>query len=383
MMRVIDRFTMREPLLVLMLAVLAFLFFAVTHAYTAAYDNRRAELGAEWYGRGLRDLQAGRSGAAVDEFRTALLYAPGNWDYRVRLAEALGVGKHTTEALGYYRSLWQNNPSDGAVNLELARLAVKSGDRQGAERYFNGAIFGTWKADAAANRREALFEMIDFYLAHNDFGSADSQLMVLASNLPSDSQLHAEVAERFERANDPAHALEQFGQALAQDRDNIDALRGAAAAASRLADDRDARMFLERIVHLVPSDNDAHQRLDTIKELQALDPFLPRIGAAERARRVLRGFQLAGDRLTACGNQLHLDFSSPDDHPLAALYKRWTELKPSVKQVQLQRDADLTEQIIDLVFQLEKQTNRFCGAPAPGPDLALLTLAQRRPGVPQ
>jgi tetratricopeptide (TPR) repeat protein len=374
---------MREPLAVLILAVLASLFFAVTHNYTAAYDNRRAELGAEWYGRGLRDLQAGRSEAAVDEFRTALLYAPDNWDYRVRLAEALAVGKHTAEALGYYRSLWQSNPSDGAVNLELARLAVKSGDRPGAERYFNGAIFGSWDADAEANRREALFEMIDFYLAHNDLGSADSHLMVLTSNLPPDSHLHVEVAERFRRANDPVHALEQFREALAQDHDNIDALRGAADAASRLADDRDARIFLERIVHLVPSDTEAHQRLETIYELQALDPFQPRIGVAERARRALRGFQLAGDRLTACGNQLQLDFSSPSDHPLAALNKRWTERNPSLKQVQLQRDADLTEQVIDLVFQIEKQTNRFCGAPPPGPDLALLTLAQRRPGESQ
>jgi tetratricopeptide (TPR) repeat protein len=372
---------MREPLLVLLLAVLAFLFFALTHAYTTAYDHRRAELGAEWYARGLGDLQAGRSESAVQEFRTALLYAPGNWDYRVRLAEALSLGKHSTEALGYYRSLWQSNPSDGAVNLELARLAVKSGDVQGAERYFNGAIFGTWKAEAAAaNRREALFEMVDFYLAHNDLGSADSELMVLSSNLPPDSQLHANVAERFRRANDPAHALEQFREALAKDHDNIDALRGAAAVAFRLGEDRDARMFLERIVRLVPSDTDAHQRLETVKELQSLDPFLPRIGAAERARRVVRAFQLAGDRLTACGSQLHLDFSSSADHPLVETYKRWAALSPSVKQVKLEHDADLSEQISDLVFQIEKQTNKFCGAPPQGPDLALLTLAQRRPG---
>src|SRR5579884_335177 len=155
---------MREPLRVLILVLLASAFFGITHAYTRAYDSHRTDLSQEWSRRGVSDLQTGRAAEAINDFQTALQYAPGNWDYRLRLAEALTAANRTDEALGYYQSLWQSNPADGSVNLQLARLAAQAGRRQDAERYFNGAIFGFWNKEAAANRREALFEMIDFYL---------------------------------------------------------------------------------------------------------------------------------------------------------------------------------------------------------------------------
>ncbi len=362
------------------LALLASVLFAATHAYTQAYDNRKAELGTEWFARGFADLQAGRSNAAVEEFRTALLYSPENWDYRLRLAEALAVSNRISEALGYYRSLWQSNPSEGAVNLELARLAVRSGDREGAERYFNGAIFGTWKKDAAANRREAVFEMIDFYLAHNDYGSADSQLVVLSSNLPQDSNLHVRVGMLFMGAADFVHAQEQFSDALLRDRDNVDALRGAAEAASRTGEYGNARSFLERLIRLSPTDNESRQRLETINDILELDPSQPRIGAAERTRRVVRGFELAGDRLNSCVAQLHLDLSTSDTGGLVDLLNKWTDLSPQIKQPVLVHDGDLADQTIELTYLIEKQTSKPCGVPPPGADLALLTLAQRRTG---
>jgi Flp pilus assembly protein TadD len=41
----------------------------------------------------------------VEDFRTALLYDPQNWEFGMQLADALTQAKHTEQALNYYLTL--------------------------------------------------------------------------------------------------------------------------------------------------------------------------------------------------------------------------------------------------------------------------------------
>ncbi|HEY2384889.1 MAG TPA: tetratricopeptide repeat protein [Terriglobia bacterium] len=379
MIRLPKNLRLREPLLIIILIILASILFAVTHAYTQAYDRRRTELGQQWFDSALAELRSGSANSAVEGFQTALSYAPANWDYRLELARALTAANRTAEARAYYQTLWQTNPDDGSVNLQLARLAVQNGTREEAERYFNGAIFGIWESDAAENRRAALFEMIDFYLRQNNYGAADSELTVLSANIPEDPNTHARVAGLFLRVNDNARALTEFRSALLRDPKNPATLRGAGEAAFRLGRYRDAKSFLDSSLRFGPENQFARDLLATINAILSLNPLESRIPSWEKAQRIVRGFQIAGDRLNACMMQLQAAPANPSSIGLGEFSEKWMMLAPMVQELKLRNDADLSQEAMELTFSIEQQTSTLCGPPPAGPDMALLTIAQARP----
>ena len=61
----------------------------------------------------------------MSELRTALLYSRDNYSYQLNLAEALlGEGRRD-EASAYLVNLWEREPENGQVNLELAYIAAQ------------------------------------------------------------------------------------------------------------------------------------------------------------------------------------------------------------------------------------------------------------------
>ena len=114
--------------------------------------------------------------------------------------------------------------------------------------------------------------------------------------------------------------------------------------------------------------------------LQA-DPFAPRISDAERNQRVRAAFQAAGERLNNCAKSKQIDLTprSPSGG-LPGLKAQWLEMAPKLARLRPPRDdADLDE-TMDLVFEIEQQTQATCGTPD-GLDRALLLLSQDRSGV--
>ena len=123
----------QQPTLLALLALLAVLFFLAVTGLSRAYHAQRDSLGDRWFTRGVVDLSARHYDSAVMEFRSALLYSRDNYTYQLNLAEALIGLKRTAEASTYLVNLWERQPEDGLVNLELARIAVeKATDRAGA-----------------------------------------------------------------------------------------------------------------------------------------------------------------------------------------------------------------------------------------------------------
>ena len=131
----------QRPVTLALLTGLAVLFFLFVTGLSRLYRDQQKSLGNRWFERGMADLKARRYEAAVRDFRGALLYSRDNYSYQLNLAEALLGMKHTGEASAYFLNLWDRQPEDGLVNLELARIAAQKGQIQNAVRYYHDAVY--------------------------------------------------------------------------------------------------------------------------------------------------------------------------------------------------------------------------------------------------
>jgi tetratricopeptide (TPR) repeat protein len=362
-------FIIREPLLVAILVLITIACSFFTHAYSRAYDHRRAVLAVQWFERGRHDLKDGRPAAAIEDFRTALLYDPRNWEFGMQLANALMQANHTEQALNYYLSFWQRNPSNGPVNLQLARLYAQKSDTGNAERYFNGAVFGDWPENADENRRAASLELIHYYLDRGDTGHAESQLILLSGNLPEDPQLHTQVGNLYTRVGAYQRALAQYREALMLDKNYAPAIEGAGDAAFRIGDFRTAQSYLTRARGMDPSNTTMKNLLAILEAVFALNPYQQGIPEAEKIQRTLRAFEVVGNRLQSC--------SETQPSPVGPYLERWKELKAIANTRFLKQHREEMETLLDFVASAEKLAQAHCGEPT-SEDSALLAIVDER-----
>lgn len=368
-----NEFIIREPLLVAILVLITVAFSVFTHAYSQAYDRRRAVLGMQWFDRGQHDLRDNLPAAAVEDFRTALLYDPRNWEYGMHLAKALMQANHAEQALNYYLSLWQRNPSSAPVNLQLARLYARKDETANAERYFNGAVFGDWPNNADDNRRAASLELIHYYLDRGDIGHAESQLILLSGNLPEDPQLHTRVANLYTRVGDEQRALGQFREALTLDPGYVPAIEGGGEAAFRIGDFRTAQSYLTRAIRLDPSNATTKNLLDILEAVFALNPYQQGISEAQKIERTLHAFEAVGNRLQSCSNTQQSSAPSP----VGPFVERWKQLKAIANPRFLKQHPEEMETLLDFTASAEKLAQSHCSEPTVE-DSALVAIAHQR-----
>jgi tetratricopeptide (TPR) repeat protein len=385
-------------LLVLLIAAMA-AFAAVSHLVTRFNANQQAR-GRKLYAQGLIAQNAGDLGSAIDDFRAALTCDPSNSHYQLSLGRALrdtGDPRRLDEAEAYLLDLWQRTPENGTINLALARVAARRGSIEDALRYYHNAMYGVWPSDADANRRKARLELIDFLLQKNARVAAQPELMALAAGLPPGSDLHIQVARRFDLDQDYRDAFSEYDQVLRSDHANAAAMAGAGEAAYRLGKYRTAERYLRMAVNADLKDPNIREMLESSSLILATDPFVRRISDAERDRRIKDAWAQAGKRLKACTQpsgqpvpsssaqepvEQHAANSSPAPDSLAALQTQWDEMKPKVPRLRAFGETDLPDAIMDLVFQIEQQTATQCGE-ARGPDLALLLISRNRDAADQ
>src|SRR5208282_955683 len=141
------RYFTREAVSLALLAALAVVCFLGVTVLSRLYRTQQESLGSRWFNRGVVDLKAQRFDRAVIEFRAALVYARDDYAYQLNLAEALLGMKRSAEAAqayAYLINLWEREPENGLVNLELARIAAQRGQKDQALRYYHNAIYATW-----------------------------------------------------------------------------------------------------------------------------------------------------------------------------------------------------------------------------------------------
>ncbi len=359
-----------------LVAGLAVIFFLAVTGLSRAYQTQRESLGSRWFGRGVADLRAGHFDGAVTEFRSALLYSPDDYAYQLDLAEALIGLKRTAEASTYLLTLWDRQPDDGLVNLELARIAAQKEQIDQTQRYYHDAIYATWPDDQESKRRDARLELIDFLLRNKARAQAESELIALAENIGDDPAQQRQVGDLFVRTLDYERAFAFYRLSLQSDRHNQAALAGAGSAAFELGRYPEARRYLQSAVAANSDDAESAALLKTTELVLAMDPFQRQISMAQRSRIVVDAFTAAGERIKEC-EAIRSSAAAKPGQP--GLSESWAKMKPRVTELELRRNPDLVESVMDLVFAVERETSVSCGAPV-GKDLALLLIAKLHVG---
>ncbi len=368
----------QQPVMLALLAVLVVIFFLAVAGLSRVYHAQRDFLGDRWFTRGVAELSARHYDSAVVEFQSALLYSRDNYTYQLNLAEALIGLQRTSEASTYLVNLWERQPENGVVNLELARIAVQKGQNEQALRYYHNAVYATWPEDQEGKRRDARFELIEFLLGTNARAQAESESIALAENLDDDSSAQVRVASLFVRTLDYERAFAAYRLSLKADRHNREALAGAGLAAFELGRYPQAERYLQAAVTADAGDTESAERLKTTELVLRMDPFQRQISMAQRSKIVVEAFAAAGERIKSCGARKG-SASSESAASQPSLADNWTKMKPRVTEQGLQRDPDLVEKAMDLVFDIERQTSTTCGGPT-GTDLALLLIAELHEG---
>ena len=367
----------REPLTLFLLTGLAVILVAIVALFSRIYHAKLESLAEEWSTRGSADLDAHHYPDAVVDFRTALLYDRDNDSYQLNLAEALLGDNRADEASTYLMNLWDRQPENGTVNLELARIAASKGRTESALRYYNNAIYATWPGDQEQARRGVRLELIALLMRIHSTAQAQSELIALAANLGNDPPAQAHVAALFYQTGDYQRALDEYRLSLRGQSHNADAVAGAGQAAFKLNQFRLARRYLHDAVSLRPTDKDSAERLKLSDLVLQMDPFRPQMRAAERERIVISDFTAAGNRLKGCTVS---GANSAAASRQQTLQQSWNKLKSQVTERGLRRNPDLINTAMSLVFQIERTSNVSCGVGS-DTDKALLLIANLHEGL--
>jgi tetratricopeptide (TPR) repeat protein len=356
--------------------VLATSFVALlllTRTLTRSYRTHETELARRFAERGAAALQAGRPEEAVAAYRDSIFYARNDRDSRFRLAQALLAAGHRPEARPYLETLWQEDPSLGVVNLELARMEAADNDTEAAVRHYHGAVYGLWHARAEEQRHRANRELVDYLKRSGDPRRAGAELLAFTSTLDDeDARGHADAGALFLELGEPGLALASFRQALRAERGDVPSLSGAGLAAAALGDWRTARDYLRRIP---PSSRgeDLRRRLEVAEAVVSLDPWAPRLSHGERGRRTRAIVGAVQQRLEACAGSTTAAAAalSPSRSALAGALR-------AISPAALRRDPDAIHGALDVAAAAVARTDPLCEASDPRDEAVAVLMRARR-----
>ena len=376
------RLILRDGVSLLTLFLITAVLFALTWFLHQSFTSHEALLGQRWKDRGVAALRAGNPGAAIESLRSALAYVPSR-DTEIDLATALAEAGRTQEAFAYFNTLRETAPGEGMINLQLARLAARQGNTALAILQYQSALDGTWESNGFERHRQVRLEMAGYLISQHQFDKARAQLLIAASNAPSDDVAsRIQIAQMLEQAQDLPDAFDLYRSVAGLRPQPVAALEGAGRVAFDLGLYRIAAGYLgrelaSRDAASLPTAAIAADRkmLDTATRVLLLDPAgdLP---ARARAQRILSDRNIARARLTACASS---QTASPQLAPLVA---RWSQIPEQITLLQLEQNPDLSQTLLQLIYDTEKTTAQVCGAPT-GDDAILLRIAQNPAAVEQ
>lgn len=201
--------------------------YAITSILFRSFSARRVALSQQFAASGQQALSRGDAEQAIRDLRISLSYAPDEPNNQLLLAEALAQAHHPEEARAYFLSLLDEQPADGFLNLQLARLSRERKDTQTAIRYYRAAAVGNWNGDSMSERFHAQLELADYLNALGDLRSARAELLVAVADAPEDPVVATMIGHRFEQAADLPDALKFYKKALKLDPKDTEALNGA------------------------------------------------------------------------------------------------------------------------------------------------------------
>jgi tetratricopeptide (TPR) repeat protein len=408
--------------LVTLFAITALLAVLTNYLYRS-YASHQVALANRWLQRGDQAMRENKPQAAIDALSSALAYEPSDRATAIKLAEALASAGRVQEATVYFNALLESQQGSGLINLQLARLAARQGNESQAIEDYQKAIYGSWEGDGYVRRREVRFELINYLIAHNRLDQARSELLVASGNAPEDDiSVQLEIARLMEQADDPSDALHLYKTILRRHPSLREALEGAGRTAYQMGRYLEAKRYLGHALEgpgvdqepLIAVQQDRDRLNDAIR-LLLLYPS-SRLSIHERGSRILNDRKLALARLAECRQDrastpaknsaqaappgpktpsasnplanLASRFTSrstkpaenpvaapPPVDPLQALVERWQQLPVRLTLADLEKDPELAQAQIQLIYDTELITQQACGAPS-GDDALLLRIAQ-------
>jgi tetratricopeptide (TPR) repeat protein len=373
------------------LAVLTWLIFR-------SYSQHQSDAAARWKRRGEDALAHKNAPAAVYDLRTSLGYEqPDDPGTEIGLAEGLaeiGTPRSLQEAAVYLNTLWEKEPGNGNINLQLARVLARQGQAASALEHYHAAVYGVWEGHGAVQGRQARLEMVRYQISLGRFNDARGELLIAAGNDTSTPTL-MEAAGLLAEAHFPADALHLYQEVAARRPVVLRALEGTGQMAFLLARYRTARTYLDRALN---ANNAAHPLMDSAlveknlriaNAVMAIYPSLE-LPHRERLRRVVLAYELARKRYMECANGLGGQSNGPqngraqieNNDQMTALGNRWESARPRLTVAALVDNAQLEQATMQLVYDTEQVTERACGEPT-GEDEALLRIAASPDSVDQ
>jgi predicted negative regulator of RcsB-dependent stress response len=408
--------TVRDWRPMLTLGLVIVLGFSFTRLVVGGYDERRNALAEEYYAAGVKALDAQHSAEAVDALENALVYSHGNFQYELKLTDALLASGASTEAMAQLHAFLEQRPGDAQVNLKLARLEARRNHVEDAWRYYQAAIGGAWPElnDPFEQRIDVRFEEAEYLVRQSRTEMAEAALVALAEVLPESSAEQQRLGELFLSNGDAGRALKAYEAALdscgvakggfadgpvggrspkpifsegeIRNARCQAAVLGTARAELASANYGGARRYLLEIKGV---NAEARTLLAQLERMDVLDPFAEESSAQVRARRTVAVFQIAIGRLARCGvpfAQALKGTGRGEDGREAARWSglaRWAEqLTPLMDERKLRGHDDVIESTMRFAFQAEMTAQKDCGNAALD-DEALLLLARKRLGVDQ
>lgn len=201
--------------------------YAITSFLFRSFSARRVALGQQFAVSGQQALNRGDAEQAIRDLRISLSYAPDDASNQLLLAEGLAQAHYPEQARTYFLGLLDEQPADGFLNLQLARLARDRKDTLAAIRYYRAAAVGNWNGDSMRERFHVQLELADYLDQIGDLRSARAELLVAVADAPEDAPVAVMIAHRFEQAGDLSQALKFYKKALKLNPKDAEALDGA------------------------------------------------------------------------------------------------------------------------------------------------------------
>jgi len=380
--------------------------FAIAKWYVSSLRDMQSSLAHRWFMRGDEALTRNYPSVAIDDYRNALAYESANQQYRLMLAEALSKEGRLPEARAYLLSLWSQDPANGRLNVDLARLYAEQRKPDLAIRYYRAAADGVWSDDPIKQRLDTRFELVRYLMQEGDKGRATAELIAIQAEAPDDPEALKQAGDLLLQLGEHSRAAKSYDLVLKANPKDAQALFGAGVAALNLGDYSKADRLLSLADSLsgAKGQSPAADQLALAREALSVDPYSRNLTVAERARRVAAAFNLAMERLKTCasGESVTLDsqpaataaktanpvlpnkqngYSIPLASPAAApnslqiLYNSGLQRQPSATAEALRKNPDAMPSTMDFVLDVMRATQSGCALNGL-PERALQLIAQ-------
>jgi Flp pilus assembly protein TadD len=343
------RTNLRAAISVSIILLIAILF---TGFLSSAYKRERQARAQQHFNHGQALTRSGDLNGAVDEYRKALVFSPDDKNYRLALATALLSLGRLDEAQSHLEELLEDEPTDGLINLMLARVAEKRKRSKDVVEFYQRAVYGYWPQDKMAARHRARWELVGLLEKEGRSTELIGELLQLYANAGDDPNEKARIGFLLLKYGATSDAVNVFRELARNSPKYVEAHHGLGQSYLQSGDFLAARREFQRAMHLDPNDRENVQSLAFANAAINIDPFMPRLSSSDRYRRSCALLNRVLSHLEACSEGKVL----PD--PLKQRVEAAQKLLSGKPQPEID-DANL--QLQDMAQALWNDQDQFCG----------------------